>query len=716
MTADAVLLRQLISFNEPAAPIAIPVLLLLYWAYPATVVLVLALSVTPTIVIQRYAVHYANNNRIREGVNALALAIWVPTFAMAILAPALWALVCVFCLLSVVLALPFVDSMHLLKLTIVASTILVVGAIATMFDPLLSFEEVPEQLTAAVAGVGAMAGAILSMFSVRQSNGRLRDTLAATQRANQALRESEQSLERKVGERTIELGEARDAALDASRAKSDFLANMSHELRTPLNAIIGYGEMLQEEVTDNAHDDYRPDLDRIVTSGRQLLGLINDVLDLSKIEAGKMEINLEDFDIGSFLEDIEGTFAPLAAKRDNRPDFRFDPTIGSMRSDVTKVRQGLLNILSNAAKFTANGVISLTVERQTLDGGSGEVVFRISDTGIGMTADQIEKVFESFNQAEETTARDYGGTGLGLAITKQFCEMLDGSISCISEPGAGSTFEIRLPDLDAIAAQSPQSVASEGPTVLVVDDDPNALDLLERFLSRNGFNVLTEASGDAALRTARAKRPDVITLDVVMPGMDGLEVLRLLKNEPQLEHIPVILLTVTEDQKLGYALGASEYLTKPVDWQRLSTALQRLQVAQHGTVLVVDDDPAARDIVGRGLRRDGWTVVEAEHGRSAILKVEESVPSLILLDLMMPEMDGFEFITALHEQPDWREIPIIVITSMDVTDAERARLAGGVRQIVAKSNYAMSDLLLEVRRAAQLGTSEGNQRKSTGMG
>ncbi len=702
-TSDAALLRQLISYNEFGAPLAIPVLLGLYWAYPDTVVLVLALTLAPTVVVQRFAVHYAKENRVRAGVNALAIAIWVPTLTIAVLAPDAWVLVCVFCFFSVVLALPFVDSAHLKRLTIVASTILAIGAVFTLFDPLLPFEKAPEELITAIVSVGAMAGAILSMVSMRLSNGRLRDTLADTQRANEALRDSEQSLERKVAERTLELGEARDGALDASRAKSDFLANMSHELRTPLNAIIGYGEMLQEEVTDNEHDDYRPDLDRIVTSGRQLLGLINDVLDLSKIEAGKMEINLADFDIAGFVRDIEGTFVPLAARRENRIEFSVDPDIGTMRSDVTRVRQGLLNVLSNAAKFTEHGMITLTAERRAVDNGSAEVVFRITDTGIGMTAEQIDTVFESFSQAEETTARDYGGTGLGLAITKQFCELLDGSIDCTSEPGVGSTFEIRLPDLGAAPPTTPVARPThDGPTVLVVDDDPSALDLLERFLSREGFNVISETTGAAALRAARIARPDVITLDVVMPGMDGWEVLRGLKADPEVEHIPVILMTVTDDQRLGYALGASEYLTKPVDWERLSTALLRLHLAPHGTVLVVDDDAAARDIVGRGLRRDGWKVVDAENGRIALREVERDVPALILLDLMMPEMDGFEFVAALHERPEWREIPVIVITSMDVTETERTRLSGGVRHILTKSSYSMSDLLLEVRRAAHL--------------
>jgi signal transduction histidine kinase/CheY-like chemotaxis protein len=721
MTPEAVLLRQLISFNEPAAPIAIPAVLALYWYYGDTVLLILALAIVPTAVIQRFAVYYAKHNRVAEGTTALALAIWCPVLAMAIFAPALWPLTAVFCILSVVLALPFVTSAHLLRLLLVASGILVIGATATMFDPLLPLDGVSDLLVKSLAAFAALVGAILCMFSIRQSNNRLSDTLEDTRAANEALRESEQSLERKVAERTAELAkshrelaQARDAALQASRAKSDFLANMSHELRTPLNAIIGYGEMLQEEVRDNEHDEYLTDLERIVASGRHLLGLINDVLDLSKIEAGKMEVHVEAFDLDEFARGIEGTISPLVHKNSNTIEVRCGTRLGSMRSDATKVRQVLFNVLSNASKFTRDGVITLELEREAVPAGEDWITFRISDTGIGMTPEQLGRVFEAFSQAEETTARDYGGTGLGLAITRQFCEILGGSIRVESEPGVGSMFEVRLPDLATVDDWQAPVTAGTGKlatneiagdtTVLVVDDDAAARDLISRFLHREGFAVLTAANGEQAMRMAREQRPDVITLDVIMPGMDGWEVLRALKAAPELEGIPVILMTITNDQNLGYALGAAEYLTKPVDWDRLGSVLDRMHVGHRGTALVVDDDLSARDLAKRALERAGWQVREAENGRVALDVIALDTPSLIILDLMMPEMDGFAFVASLHERPDWRNIPIIVVTSMDVSAADRARLGGGVGRILQKGDYSMTDLIEEIRRIVTVKT------------
>ncbi len=709
MSPDAVLLRQLISFNEPAAPVAIPAVFGLWVIYGDAVLLILVASLIPTFFLQRFAVRYAESNRVTEGITALALAIWCPTLAMAIFAPALWALTLVFCILSVVLALPFVSSEHLLKMLYVASGILVVGAASTMFDPLLPLDGVSDLLVKSLAAFAALVGAILCMFSIRQSNGRLAATLDETRAANEALRESEQSLERKVAERTgelakshQELGVARDAALQASRAKSDFLANMSHELRTPLNAIIGYGEMLQEEVRENDHDDYVPDLERIVGSGRLLLSLINDVLDLSKIEAGKMEVHIESFDLDSFARDIESTVTPLVRKNLNDIEVRCGEDLGTMRSDATKVRQVLFNLLSNASKFTREGVIMLEVERSAGVAGEDWLIFRVRDTGIGMTAEQLDRVFDAFSQAEETTARDYGGTGLGLAITRQFCEILGGSIRGESEPGVGSMFEVRLPDRESIDLVEPEEVErpdvpTGGTSVLVVDDDPAARDLLSRFLRREGFAVLTASTGGQAMRMVREHVPDVITLDVIMPGMDGWEVLRALKADPALEDIPVILMTITDDQNLGYALGAAEYLTKPVDWDRLGSILGRLQPGHEQTALVVDDDPSARDIAGRALERAGWQVREAVNGRTALEELAVQAPSLIILDLMMPEMDGFEFVASLHHRPEWRTIPIIVVTSMDVSAADRERLRG-VGRIFQKGDYALADLVAEIRR------------------
>jgi signal transduction histidine kinase/CheY-like chemotaxis protein len=724
MTDDAVRLKQLIGYNLPVAPVGITFLLVLYWLYPSLVLPILAASTIPTLLLQRRALQHARRNEVTEGITKLAAGIWCPTLAMAVFAPAEWALTCTLCILSVVLALPFANNAHLLRLIAAASGILVVGGVFASLNPLISLSPpVPSDALRVIVVLTAMIGAVLCMLSIWESGGRLRDSLDDSRAANHALRESERTLEAKVEARTVdlaashrELAAARDHALQASRAKSDFLANMSHELRTPLNAIIGYGEMLEEEARENEHEDYLPDLDRVVTSGKYLLTLINGVLDLSKIEAGKMEAYIESFDLEEFTQGVEGTIVPLIRQNSNTLEVTRGDGLGSMESDKAKVRQVLFNLLSNASKFTREGLISLDVTRVSGDDGD-EIRFRVGDTGIGMTAEQLARVFDAFSQAEETTAREYGGTGLGLAISKQFCEMLGGSIVGKSAPGTGSVFEVTLPahppsdgsisegalslgELSA-ADRTGRSADTSDPaqtTVLVVDDDPAARDLLTRFLRREGFDVIAAATGEQAMRLARERLPSAITLDVMMPGMDGWEVLRSLKADATLAAIPVVLLTITDDKSLGYALGAAEYLTKPVDYGQLAAALGRLHTSDSSVALVVDDDAAARDMASRALVRSGWQVREAINGREALASLEENVPSLILLDLMMPEMDGFEFVAALHDNPGWRSIPIIVVTAMDISASDRTRLDGGVQHIFQKGAYDLSDLIEEIRR------------------
>ena len=725
MTDDAVRLKQLIGYNLPVAPVGITFLLVLYWLYPTLVLPILAASTIPTLLLQRRALRNARRNEVTQGITKLAAGIWCPTLAMAVFAPAEWALTCTLCILSVVLALPFANNAHLLRLIAAASGILIVGGVFASLNPLISLTPpVPSAALRVIVVLTAMIGAVLCMLSIWESGGRLRDSLDDSRAANDALRESERTLEAKVEARTVdlaashrELAAARDDALQASRAKSDFLANMSHELRTPLNAIIGYGEMLEEEARENEHEDYLPDLGRVVTSGKYLLTLINGVLDLSKIEAGKMEVYIESFDLEEFTQGVEGTIVPLIRQNSNTLEVTRGAGLGSMESDKAKVRQVLFNLLSNASKFTRDGLISLEVTRAT--GGAGDAIhFRVRDTGIGMTSEQLARVFDAFSQAEETTAREYGGTGLGLAITKQFCEILGGSIVGKSVPGSGSVFEVTLPahapsnmastpegapllDEATPVDRSPMTTDASDPahtTVLVVDDDPAARDLLTRFLRREGFGVITAATGEQAMRMARERLPSAITLDVMMPGMDGWEVLRSLKADATLAAIPVVLLTITDDKSLGYALGAAEYLTKPVDYAQLAAALGRLHTSDTSVALVVDDDATARDMASRALVRSGWHVREAINGREALASLEESVPSLILLDLLMPEMDGFELVTALHDNPRWRSIPIIVVTAMDVSASDRMRLDGGVQHIFQKGTYDMSDLIEEIRR------------------
>jgi hypothetical protein len=499
-----------------------------------------------------------------------------------------------------------------------------------------------------------------------------------------------------------ELEEKRREIEVASRHKSEFLANMSHELRTPLNAIIGYSEMLQEEAADLGQEAFTPDLKKINAAGRHLLELINAVLDLSKIEAGRMDLFLEDFAVPALVHDIAAVIQPLAEKNRNRLEVRCDAEAGTMHADLTKVRQALFNLLSNACKFTEQGTVSLAVAREPLDSADW-LVFTVNDTGIGMTPEQMGRLFEAFSQADAGVSRRYGGTGLGLALSRRLARMMGGDISVASEPGRGSAFTIRLPanvtgpaaEQESPAVPAGEGVAAGATTILVIDDDAAIRDLMQRFLAKEGFRVVTAAGGEEGLRLARELAPAAITLDVMMPGLDGWAVLSALKADADLADIPVIMLTIVDDRNLGYALGAAEYLTKPIDRERLLAVLRRYR--HDLPVLVVDDDAELRELVRRLLEREGYTVVEAENGRAALARVEEAAPGLIVLDLMMPEMDGFEFLTELRGHESRRAIPVIVVTAKDLTAEDHRRLNGSVERILQKGAYSREALLGEVR-------------------
>lgn len=552
--------------------------------------------------------------------------------------------------------------------------------------------------------------------------------------ASLALRRMNQELEDRVAARTSQLAlsmkaaeEGRVKAEEANRSKSEFLANMSHELRTPLNAIIGYSEILEEDAADTGQDSFVPDLQKIRNAGKHLLGLINDVLDISKIEAGKMELHLESFDLATVVKEIAETVLPLAEKNGNSLVLNCPPHLDEMHADLTKVKQSLLNLLSNACKFTQNGEIRLDVESQNPphdgnDAAQNRFIFRISDTGIGMTPDQLTKLFKSFSQADASTTRKYGGTGLGLAITKSFSTMMGGDISVESTYGVGSTFTIWFPqtvqkqqttkltipetktNLSQIA-QLPTVKSSDRKVVLVVDDDAQVREFLQRALSNKGYEVVTATNGRDCLELAAQLSPDFITLDVEMPGMDGWSVLTGLKDNPELANIPVIMLTMVADRDLGYALGASEYLVKPINIERLTAVLHKHEARRsQGPVLVVEDDLASREMVSKLLERRGWQVEQAENGRKALDFLQMATPSVILLDLMMPEVDGFEVIRQLRQRPEGREIPIVVVTAKELTTQERQWLSEQIQGFHQKGGFDRQTLLAEIEELVELAT------------
>ena len=530
-------------------------------------------------------------------------------------------------------------------------------------------------------------------------------------KSHELLAEYNQTLEQKVEERTIQLEasieeakKARAIAEEASKAKSTFLANMSHELRTPMNAIIGYSEMLIEEAEDLGEDDFIPDLQKIQGAGKHLLGLINDILDISKIEAGRMELYIESFEIKPLIEEVVSMIQPLVENNNNQLEIKISDNLGTMQSDILKVRQNLFNLLSNACKFTENGTITLIVDCYNND-DLDWLKFKVNDTGIGISEKQLKKLFRSFTQADASTTRKYGGTGLGLAITRQFCEMMGGMIDVESELGKGSTFTISLPkDINKALNQPNIHVASdelshipEKSTILVIDDDPTMHDIITRFLSKQGFNVITAGSGSEGISLAKEIQPNAITLDVMMPEIDGWSILTSLKNDPQTSHIPVIMMTIVDEKNKGYTLGATDYILKPINRQKLIQVLQKYQLNQDlDVIMVVEDDLNMQETISLQLEQEGWTVININSAKEALEIIDKQIPKLIISDLIMPEMNGFEFIHELRQNQDWKNIPIIVLTATELKDEERQQLQGYVENIFQKGAYESEALLTEV--------------------
>ncbi|MEM1180066.1 MAG: response regulator [Acidobacteriota bacterium] len=527
--------------------------------------------------------------------------------------------------------------------------------------------------------------------------------------------------------RDEELLVARDTAEQANRSKSVFLASMSHELRTPLTAIIGYSEILEDDAEEMGLDDFVPDLHKIKGAGKHLLGLINSILDLSKVEAGKMDVYVEEFEIQTLVEEVCNTVLPIVERNGNHFEVECADDLPNATGDLTKTRQILFNLLSNASKFTEKGSVRLeVVSAKEFD--SEWFVFRVIDSGIGMTAEQRRRLFKPFSQADASTARNYGGTGLGLALCKRFCELMGGWIDVESTLGKGSTFTVWMPQVvqartnigtgehplpDRIATSEWQQVSRrrrgrmtetliDAQQVLVIDDDPAVHDLLRGMLEHLGFRVGTARNGRDGLERAKLLRPDIILLDIHMPEMDGWEVLGALKADSDLAATPVILISVSDERQRGYALGA-EYLAKPIDRGALEALLKKYRGDESAPrCLVVDDDAGQRRILRAALEEMGWAVQEAEHGLEALRSVASTRPQLILLDLIMPQLDGFGFLAQLRKNTAWREIPVAVLTAMDLGAEERSRLSGGVERVLQKDAFNLDDLRAEIHSLAKL--------------
>ena len=507
------------------------------------------------------------------------------------------------------------------------------------------------------------------------------------------------------------LREATRSAESANRTKTTFLANMSHELRTPLNAIIGYSEMLEEEAGDLELKSFVTDLRKIHTAGRHLLALINDVLDLSKIEAGKADLFIERFPIDDMIRDVITTIFPLIEKNSNQLEVRITDELGDLTADLTRTRQVLFNLISNSAKFTEKGTIIVEAFSETSPDGE-MIVFKVRDTGIGMRGDQLSRIFDPFIQADASTTKQFGGTGLGLTISRTFCRMMGGDIAVESEHGKGSTFTVKLPrevkakqekaesSLKSVRPKSRGKAAGEyGPnTVLAIDDDPAVHDMLTTYLEKEGFEVVSALSGEEGLRLAREIKPIAITLDIIMPGMDGWAVLGALKAQPETASIPVVIITIEENRNLGFTLGAADYMVKPISRVQLFDTLRKYKHSRvTGRVLVVEDEKETRDMLARSIRKEGWDVMEAGNGREALDRVAERKPDLIFLDLMMPVMDGFEFIKELRANREYHFIPVVVVTAKDLTPEDHERLNGDVNRVFRKGSFSRDELLQEIR-------------------
>lgn len=517
-----------------------------------------------------------------------------------------------------------------------------------------------------------------------------------------------------------ELHIAKMEADSANRAKSLFLANMSHELRTPLNSIIGLSELTFEQAEEREDRETAEIMQRVVNAGRHLLSLINDILDISRIESGRIELHTEVVHVQTLLESIINSMQPLASANGNSLLLEVAPSVDLACVDVTRLRQVILNLIGNAIKFTRNGEVKVALSRQ-----AEHLQIVVADTGIGMTPEQLQRIFEPFEQADRSIARRFGGSGLGLTISRQLLGLMDGNIGVTSGIQSGSVFTVTLPvgDVDnhepqpSASASALQPIQGRNPVVLVVDDDADACGLVRNALERDGINVVSASSGEQALALTRSLRPAVMVLDILLGDMTGWDVLAAIRADPEHAELPVILCTVTDpDQRTG-VLGVVEHLTKPFDRDHLSHLVQRfVGNAKNSSLLVVDDDDFYRNSIASALRQEGHQVDTAPNGENALTIMRKRPPDLLLLDMVMPGMDGLAVIEAMRTDPLLAPVPIMLVTAADISPEVSRNLYERAVLLVRKGEADHADVVRHVHRLLdrlQIPTSGGDARTAS---
>ena len=518
--------------------------------------------------------------------------------------------------------------------------------------------------------------------------------------------EATKKLSSEIAKKNNELNSKNEELEKAYRVKSDFLSNMSHELRTPLNSIIGFTSVLLGQHGDPLTEDQVKALEKVLKNGKHLLELINDILDFSKIEAGRTPINMSTDEIANVISNAMVTVEPMLIGKDVKLVQEIDPDLPMLNTDTLKIKQILLNLLSNAAKFTDHGAITVIAKKQ-----NGKIAISVKDDGIGIEPKNLDRVFEEFQQIDSSNSRKYKGTGLGLAIAKKYAILLGGNLTVRSEVGKGSTFTLVIPPViseerlpkqideapptkDTVVAPVVKSISEQSPAsstgvlVLCIDDDAEVIDLLRRYLVPEGYSVRGVSSGEEGIRLAEELHPAVITLDIMMPEKDGWQVLRELKNNPLTSDIPVIIHSVVDNRPLALSLGALEVVTKPSEPKKILSIVERACRSNNQPIMIVDDNQDFAEVLKNMLELEGYHSVALFSGEEALKNIEAINPSLLILDLIMPGVDGFAVVQQLRSQERWNNLPIVILSGADITNEQRQDLDKLIEEFIDKGHFS----------------------------